>query len=743
MDGSWRLVLFCGAIVSATASAAPPALLPQPRSVVTAPGAFVIDHTTMVAVTANDAGAHRGAAGFIDLLRRTRGFAPRIDQRGTVRFHRIPGMAAEAYRLQVTPKGATITASDDAGLFYGGVTLWQLATTNEPVGAVTITDAPRFAWRGLMLDSARHYQSPAFIRRLIDAMAAHKLNILHWHLTDDQGWRIEIRKYPRLTEVGAWRTPASAPGAPPLPRTGGFYSQAEIREIVAYASARAVTIVPEIEMPGHALAAIRAYPALGTGVRPPPGIESDWGVFPYLFNVEEPTFAFLEDVLTEVLALFPGRFIHIGGDEAVKDQWRASARVQARMRALGLADERALQGWFTARIGRFLDARGRRLIGWDEILDGGLPAGATVMSWRGIDGAVAAAKAGHDAVLAPAPTLYLDHRQGNSPAEPPGRNGVITLANVYAFDPVPATLGPDEQRRIIGLQANLWTEHVRTEARAAQKLFPRASAVAELGWSARKGDFADFVDRLVPQIERLAALGIEAAPSAFAVEADQRPGPSGGTIVRLGNQIGSPIAYTLDGSAPTAISPRYTAPLALATATRLRAVAVRGESLLAGALDRRFDAATARRRDDNQLKRCTERVVLALEDDAPAHGPRAVFLTDILGGCWIYEAAPLDAVTAIAVDVGQLPFNFQIGRDRDAIRLAPPATPAGEIEVRLGCGGGRIAVLPLGPASANPALTTLTAAIAPRTGTHDLCFTYTARGPDPLWAIDAVQLIAQ
>ena len=398
-------------------------LLPLPRFEAPMPGRLRV--TTATPVMADEA-ARPAAERFADLVRRSTGIALRVQPPEAagdgIVFRTVEGRSPESYGLDVGRSRATVTASDHAGLYYGGVTLWQLLTERPAedrrlsARAVTIDDAPRFAWRGLMLDSARHFQSPDFIRRLIDWMSVAKLNRLHWHLTDDQGWRIEIRRYPRLTEIGAWRVPATAPGAPPLPRTGGYYSQDEIRAIVAYARERGVEIVPEIDLPGHALAAIRAHPELGMGVAPPPGIESDWGVFPYLYNVDEATFTFLENVLSEVLELFPGTYIHLGGDEAVKDQWRASPRVQARMRELGLADENQLQSWFMGRLGRWLEARGRRMIGWDEILQGGLPQGATVMSWQGIDGAVRAAQAGHDAILAASPTLYFDHRQASDAA---------------------------------------------------------------------------------------------------------------------------------------------------------------------------------------------------------------------------------------------------------------------------------------------------------------------------------------
>lgn len=671
-----RLIGLASALLLAACGAKPAELrlLPQPASVQPGVGSFSLRENATIGVPPGDPGARGAAEWLASLVRRTHGRTLAVVKGpGAITFSREPGEPPEGYRLRVTPGGASASASDDAGLLHAATTFWQMLGADGRAPAAAITDAPRFRWRGLMLDSARHFQSVAFVRALIDAMAANKLNVLHWHLVDDQGWRIEIRKYPRLTEVGAYRRPATAPGAPPLPVVGGFYSQAEIRDVVAHAASRGVTIVPEIEMPGHALSAIRAYPRLGTGAPVPPGVESHWGVFPWLYNVEEETFGFLEDVLTEVMALFPGAYIHVGGDEAVKDQWSASPRVRARMTALGIADEIKLQSYFVGRIGRFLQANGRKLIGWDEILDGGVAPGATIMSWRGIDGAVAAAQAGHDAVLSPAPTLYLNHLQSNGSHEGPGRGGPITLEQVYAFEPMPPALAPEQRRHILGLQGNLWTEHVRGDARAAYMTFPRASAVAEIGWSDAPRDFANFKLRLGSQTGRLAALGIVGAP----------------------------------------ITPALASP------------------------------ASARRRTDRELKLCANKVPLALEDDAPATGPRASFLIDILEPCWIFSAAALDDVRAIAIEVGQLPFNFQVGKDRDTVRFRPPTTPAGEFEVRLGCAGERIAVLPLAPATSNPAVTRLIATIASQSGTHDLCLTYTARGVDPLWAIASVELVAE
>jgi len=388
---------------------AEPALLPAPVSAVAGSGRLLVGPGTAIIVPAGDGAARNAAERLAEWTLAARGLKLSITTRATgpaIRFRRGASGVAESYALDIGPRGATITAGDDAGLLYGAVSLWQYLTPDRARGAVAIPavsvkDAPRFRWRGLMLDSARHFQSPDYVRHLIDWMAVNKLNTLHWHLVDDQGWRVEIRKYPKLTGISGWRYPAVAPGAPRLPRTGGFYTQAEIRAIVAHAAKRGITIVPEIEMPGHALAAIRAYPELGMGVPIPPGTESDWGVFPWLYNVDDKTFAFLEDVLTEVMELFPSQYIHVGGDEAVKDQWKGSPAIQAKIKALGIKDETALQAWFVHRIAGFLQAHHRKLIGWDEILEGDVPADATITSWRGIEGAITAAKAGHDAVLSP------------------------------------------------------------------------------------------------------------------------------------------------------------------------------------------------------------------------------------------------------------------------------------------------------------------------------------------------------
>lgn len=663
-------------------------IIPAPAKIEAGAGRFELSADTQV--TFSDPDSERVAHYFTELLQRTRGPALPLSAANDASSHRIAfeltageSMAdEEGYSLTISPTRIVVSAGSSRGLFYGAVTLWQLMTAQPAdsptisVPAMKIVDAPRFRWRGLMLDSARHYQSPQFIRRFIDVMALHKLNVLHWHLTDDQAWRIEIRKYPKLTAVGAWRVPAGPAAAADIdsatgkPRQyGGFYTQEQVRDIVAYATERHVTIVPEIEMPGHASAPIVAYPQLGVGKDLPAAVPADWGIYRNLFNVDDSTFAFLEDVLGEVIALFPGEYIHVGGDEVVKNQWQASPQVQARMRELGIKDEHALQSYFIQRIGKFVNQKGRRLIGWDEILEGGLAPNATVMSWRGIDGAIAAAAAGHDAVLSPDPVLYFNYRPFAS--ADPGRGRVVSTEEVYKFDPAPAALDEQQRKHILGVQANLWTEHMRTEARVESMAFPRAAAIAEVGWTpADRLDWASFSGRLPAQLDRYERLHVGYANNAPAA-------PQGA------------------------------------------------------------------RRTSHQLETCTDKLVLSLEDDAPVRGDRAVFLVDIMNPCWMYRGADLSEVTAIDASVGQVPFNFQIGDDVNRIPLRKPATAAGELEVRVdGCEGDPIAVLPLAPAVANPAVTRLPrATIAARPGKHDLCFMFTQAGVDPTWTIDAVDLI--
>jgi hexosaminidase len=430
----------------------------------------------------------------------------------------------EGYRLDVAPQRVTIRAPHEAGVFYGAQTLRQLlppaifSSSQKPgiewrIPVVRIEDRPRFRWRGAMLDVSRHFMPKDFVLRFIDLLALHKLNVFHWHLTDDQGWRIEIKKYPRLTQVGAWRketrlgherTPHGFDKTP----HGGFYTQREIRDVVEYARQRHITIVPEIEMPGHAQAAIAAYPELGVKGEQLE-VWTRWGINANIFNPSEKTIHFLQDVLSEVIKLFPGQFIHVGGDEAKKDEWQASPQVQARIKELGLKDEHEMQSYFIRRMDAFLTSKGKRLIGWDEILEGGLAAGATVMSWRGIQGGITAAKSGHDVVMAPTTHTYLDYYQSRDAGELPAIGGYLPLETVYSFEPIPAELTAQESGHVLGGQAQLWSEYLPTPGHVEYMAFPRLIALAEVTWSPKEQkNYENFLARLVIHEERLKLLNV-------------------------------------------------------------------------------------------------------------------------------------------------------------------------------------------------------------------------------------------
>ncbi|MGH8027593.1 MAG: beta-N-acetylhexosaminidase, partial [Pseudoxanthomonas sp.] len=507
----WLVV--CAPDAASAATASEPALIPVPASMQRHEGSFPVSPATQV--LALDPQARAAAEQFAAFVAKSHAVALKVRQadganKGAIRFRIDPqaaGTAPESYTLEIDPQHAIVSARDPRGLFYGAVTLWQLLPPGDAgslsLPALRIEDTPRFAWRGLMLDSARHFQTVDQIKQLLDAMALHKLNTFHWHLTDDQGWRIEIKQYPKLAEVGGCRIPAGDGGmdaaGQPKPYCG-YYTQEQIREVVRYAAALHIAIVPEIDVPGHATAAITAYPQLGV-LDTPLAVSNEWGVNTNLFNVEESTFVLLENVLGEVVALFPGTYVHVGGDEAVKDQWKASARVQERIRELGVKDEAGMQSYMIKRLEKYLVAKHRRLIGWDEILEGGLPEEATVMSWRGIEGGIQAANQGHDVVMSPSSELYLDYLQTDSPNEPPGRPATIPLKQVCAFEPVPAALAADKRSHILGLQANTWTEHMRTFARVQHAVFPRIAALAETAWSPlRNKSWDGFLARLPAQL---------------------------------------------------------------------------------------------------------------------------------------------------------------------------------------------------------------------------------------------------
>ncbi|MGO1070857.1 family 20 glycosylhydrolase [Lysobacter sp. CA199] len=741
------------------AAAHPTSIIPRPAQTTPGQGAFEFGPTTALQVAAGQAGARKVAEFFARQVQALRGFEPKIGEgagaAGAVSFELVPDakLGDEAYTLEIRSDGAKISARSEAGLFYGAVSLWQLVTADGGKGAARIAaqrveDAPAYAWRGLMLDVARHFRSVDEVKAVLDQMALRKLNTFHWHLTDDQGWRIEIKRYPRLTEVGACRVLAGANGRDAQGKPEqycGFYTQDQIRDVVAYAAARHITVVPEIEMPGHAQAAIAAYPNLGVTdfLRAAPPVSPDWGVHTYLFGVDDSTFTFLENVLDEVAGLFPSKYIHIGGDEAAKDQWIASRQIQAKIKSLGLKDEMALQSWFVGRIGKHLEEHRRVLLGWDEILEGGkLPTNATVMSWRGDEGALQAAREGHDVVVAPDRKLYLDYVQSDRDDEPSGRFPVSTLHAFYEFQMIPAGLDAQQAKRVIGAQANLWVEHKPTYELVQKALYPRLDALSEVVWSpASTRDWNDFQRRLAPQFARYRAQNVQVSDAAYAVDFKVHDGQ-----LALSNQTGfGQIRYRTDGGEPDANSPVYAQPLPAKPPLDLVATTfLDGQAISA---PRRFGAkelANLSERNSATLKPCREGYNLRLADDAARDGgrdgPRAALTVNLIDPCWIYPAAELDGVATVQATVGQVPYNFQLWHDTDKI-VTRPATLGGSLEVRLDdCKSEPIARLPLEPARKSDGLTTLQAALPKLSGRHDLCFVFASGGHDPLWALDRVSL---
>jgi hexosaminidase len=571
----------------------PVRVIPQPVTVTVVEGAWLMPRMVTVTTSAPDDRALRDVAAHASIVARdvlgvSSAVGGRARAAGGIHLELDPAVAgAEAYHLTVDARGAEVRASSAAGMFYGVQTLRQLAMDGVRetgrvmrVNAVRIEDSPRFGWRGLHLDMGRHFQPVAFVKRYIDLMALFKLNTFHWHLTEDQGWRIEIKRHPRLTEVGGCRAetmvarnfdPYVGDGIPHC----GFYTQDEVRDVVAYAAARHITVVPEIEMPGHAVAALAAYPELAC-TPGPFAVRTTWGVDENILCPSERTFTVLEEVLTEVMALFPSRFIHIGGDEAPKDRWKASPLAQEVIKREGLKDEHELQSWFIRRVERFLNANGRRLIGWDEILEGGLAPQATVMSWRGTAGGIAAARAGHDVVMTPTDFLYFDYYQGDPRFEPLAIGGNLPLEKVYSYEPVPSQLTADQARHILGAQGNIWTEYLKTPAAVEYHAYPRALALAEITWSPREGrDWEGFLSRLPVALRLLDAHDVNyRLPHVSGLDADVLTLDETARVDLRTPIEGAQVRFTTDGSDPTPTSALYTQPFditATAAGTRVTA----------------------------------------------------------------------------------------------------------------------------------------------------------------------------
>jgi hexosaminidase len=561
-------------------------IIPLPRSVVAYARTYAVPARITIAAASPD---ERNVASFTREFLKTHGIAASVASLAPAAQLRVslgahdPAIGSEGYLLHVGPSGIVIRANAGAGLFYGLQTLEQMWPMNasNAIHYADIADAPAYPYRGIHLDVGRHFFPVSFVEKYIDLAARYKLNYFHWHLTEDQGWRIQIKRYPRLTTVASCRDGTMIGhdfNSNDHVRYCGYYTQDQIRQVVAYAKRRYVTIVPEIEMPGHSVEVLAAYPELACK----PGhyqVRTTWGVSDDIVCPSEATIRFYENVLREVMALFPGPYIHTGGDEAPKTVWKASPLVQALKRKYHLKDEDAVQGWFDTRIEAFLRAHGRRMIGWDEILEGNVSRTAIVMSWRGISGGVVAATRGNDVIMTPDGPLYFDAAQGDPAYEPLNIGGNTTLRDVYDYDPAIDALPPDQERHILGAQANLWTEYIPTQQQAEYMLLPRMLALAELVWTpVGDKDWDSFVARTSNQYARFEAEGVE-----FRI-----PEPIGlaDTVIdgdRVTISLRSPVPnasmyYTTDGTIPTQSSLQYNAPFTLSLqpgqATIVRVVTV-------------------------------------------------------------------------------------------------------------------------------------------------------------------------
>lgn len=574
-----------------------PALIPQPAEMKLQSGHFNLKPDARIAWSGGVEAAIL-AEQLAIILRPATGYELTTsgDAGGEVTVILDPGQEwkREEYRLEVERKSVTLTAGTAEGLFRGIQTFMQLLPPQVygktvtggvkwTMPCISVTDNPRFEWRGMHLDVSRHFFDVEFVKRYIDILAMHKLNVFHWHLVDDQGWRIEIKKYPKLTEVGAWRVDredktwnSREPQKPGEKATyGGFYTQEEISEVVAYAAARYITVVPEIEMPAHVGSALAAYPEYsctgGPFTVPPGGV---WPITDIYCAGKDETFTFLEDVLTEVMALFPSEYIHIGGDEADKTEWAKCRYCKARISKEGLANTDELQSYFVKRIEKLLSSNGRKLIGWDEILQGGLAPEATVMSWQGFEGGVAAAYSGHKAVMVPASHCYLSVYQGDPETEPESFRGMLTLKKVYSFEPVPPELSPEEAKFIIGAQGCLWTEYITDGKTAEYMLLPRLTALSEAVWSpAEERSWEGFNGRLPKMMERFDAAGINYSRGSYRVDMSASyDDASGSIILEMTSEQPSPeIRYTTDGTDPGPGSPVYSEPLKMSGKAEARA----------------------------------------------------------------------------------------------------------------------------------------------------------------------------
>jgi len=764
------LVAMC--LAAGTASGAPAAtawsLIPQPVETRLTDGQPIeIANGSAIQLRSAD---RRQLAGIVDrfvkLVADTRGLqlhvAQAADAHPAITFEvdpRADALGEAGYRIVVNDRGIVVSARTPQGAFYGSVTLWQLLTQPgwkrgiaSAIAAGTIADHPRFGWRALLLDSGRHFQTVAEIKQLIGWMALDKLNVLVWHITEDQGWRLEIPGFPELTRIGACRKAIGLDieltGSAEKPYCG-HYTAAEVRDIVHYAAERFVTVVPDIDLPGHSQAAVASYPWLGvTGERPP--VWSEWGISPWLLKPDAKTLRFVDAVLDEVMRLFPSPYISIGGDEAAKDQWNASDDVRAQMHQLGLGNMDELQGWFTQQIADHLIKHGRRPVGWDDELVAGaqLPKSEVVMSWHGNDGervALDALKQGHDVVMVPQESLYFDHYQSELPDEWSGQAPMVTLQQAYATAVIPDGATPAQAQHILGVQGCLWTELMPTFADGQHAIFPRIAGLSELAWSpASAHDWNGFVERLPAEIARYRALGIAYADSAFAPAFAVTAANTATSTVDISKQIAfGSLRYTSDGSAPTAASAVYAQALQFPARDEvtLRAATFAPDGFDLATRARRVNAEAMLSRDGNELVPCTDKAEpMRVHGAGSTQGPRPTYKVDVGNMCWRWLKAPLDGVKQVVVTADRVAWQFGDEAARAIVR--PKTSTAGELEIHLdACSGPLLASVPLAPAASARSQTELTADIstAADAGVHDVCIIATGDPRDGQWTLARMQ----
>jgi hexosaminidase len=581
-----RLTIFLVLLFNIAFSQNPLALIPKPESIEIRKGYFVLNKETVIQAdnTMFEAQylqqAIKQQTGLDLKILPAAGNVSKISLSFDTDGPAASGIK-EPYKLTISDNTIAIKAEYNQGFFYGIQTLLQLIPFEEKneikVPCLEINDYPKYEWRGMHLDCARHFFSVDFVKKYIDYLAMYKFNTFHWHLTDDQGWRIEIKQYPKLTEVGAWRNGSMIGHYNEQKyddkRYGGFYTQEQIKEVVAYAKQRHITVVPEIEMPGHAVAALAAYPQYScTGG--PFEVEKQWGVLDDVFCPKKETFAFLQNILTEVIALFPSQYIHIGGDECPKTRWKNCPHCQDLIKEKGLHDEHELQSYFIQRIEKFVNAKGRKIIGWDEILEGGLAPNAAVMSWRGTEGGITAAKQQHYVVMTPGSHCYFDHYQGDPKNEPLAIGGYTPVEKVYSFNPTPKELSAAEAKYILGAQANVWAEYLYEPQNVEYMVFPRIMALSEVLWGTSNPEkYTDFEKRMIQQFTILDKKGINYSKAIFEITAEVMPRPADNGVFYLlkTNQQPNGIHYTTDGTQPTARSKVYNQPLEITKSQTVRA----------------------------------------------------------------------------------------------------------------------------------------------------------------------------